>query len=432
MGRSKFDLTAPAQLNMNKLLLICLLGAALVALSGADVSSEEQNVGELSQLREVRAADPGKGKGKGKGLKKKDKKKRKSLKKSDKKGAGKKNGDNKKNGKKNGAKRSKKNGKGKKKKNGLKKKSRKNKSKSKGKGKNKDRKKKDNKKKSKKQKKKARKQKKKAEKKKAKKDRKRKNNRKANTARDTSSCMNDACINNAVKYMKQLKGAVKSFGNQYNRIVRNKKQTTGKAGKKDEFEPYLIKLRETGGGNSSNMSCNGEMNEGATNLLNLYNSLETCKTIINNPCHEDNMPAINMTFLDACKATMDGFVNETADAIAATGAAACLLWESEKLANMSAMLKDCSISETTDGHTTAMKACKKEFSFCRGEEDKVSKLVSACSASNSVAKVTAAIAQGANNQAAATAVSAKVNETLGVTAAATTAAAAAATTAAAT
>merc|ERR1711971_74242 len=439
MGRSKFDLTAPAQLNMNKLLLICLLGVALVALSGADVSSEEQNVGELSQLREVRAADPGKGKGrgKGKGLKKKDRKKRKSLKKSDKKGAGKKNGDKKKNGKKNGAKRSKKNGKGKKKKNELKKKSRKNKSKSKGKGKNKDRKKKkarkaakkdekkDNKKKSKKQKKKARKQ------KKAKKDRKRKNNRKANTARDTSSCMNDACINNAVKYMKQLKGAVKSFGNQYNRIVRNQKQTTGKAGKKDEFEPYLIKLRETGGGNSSNMSCNGEINEGATNLKNLYDSLETCKTIINNTCHEDNMPAINMTFLDACKATMDGFVNETADAIAAKGAAACLIWESEKLANMSAMLKDCSISETTDGHTTAMKACKGNFSFCRGEEDKVSKLVSACSASNSVAKVTAAIAQGANNQAAATAVSAKVNETLGVTAAATTAAAAAATTAAA-
>merc|ERR1712172_27873 len=426
MGRSKFDLTAPAQLNMNKLLLICLLGAALVALSGADVSSEEQNVGELSQLREVRAADPGKGKGrgKGKGLKKKDKKKRKSLKKSDKKGAGKKNGDKKKNGKKNGAKRSKKNGKGKKKKNGLKKKSRKNK----GKSKNKDRKKKkarkaakkdekkDNKKKSKKQKKKARKQKKKAEKKKAKKDRKRKNNRKANTARDASSCMNDACINNAVKYMKQLKGAVKSFGNQYNRIVRNQKQTTGKAGKKDEFEPYLIKLRETGGGNSSNMSCNGEINEGATNLKNLYNSLETCKTVINNTCHEDNMPAINMTFLDACKATMDGFVNETADAIAATGAAACLLWESEKLANMSAMLKDCSISDTTDGHTTAMKACKGNFPSAVGKRTRVSKLVSACSASNSVAKVTAAIAQGANNQAAATAVSAKVNETLGVTA----------------
>ena len=147
---------------------------------------------------------------------------------------------------------------------------------------------------------------------------------------------------------------MKSFGNQYNRIVRNKKQTTGKAGKKDEFEPYLIKLRETGGGNSSNMSCNGEMNEGATNLKKLYDNLEACKTNINNTCHNDNMPAVNMTFLDACKATMDGFVKETADAIKASGDQACLIWESEKLANMSAMLKDCSLKETADGHTNAM------------------------------------------------------------------------------
>merc|ERR1712228_232475 len=129
--KSRPDLTSTftcAHLNMNKLLLICLVGAALVALGGADFSSEEQSVAELSQLREVRAADPGKGKRKGKGkgkgksrhLKKKDKKKGKgkNLKKSDKKRAGKKNGDKK--GKKHDAKRSKKNEKGKKrKKNGL-------------------------------------------------------------------------------------------------------------------------------------------------------------------------------------------------------------------------------------------------------------------------------------------------------------------------
>merc|ERR1719278_2438122 len=330
--------------------------------------------------------------------------------------------------KKNGAKRSKKKGKGKKKKNGLKKKSRKNNSKSKGKGK-KDRKekkarkaakkdeKKDNKKKAKKQKKKARKQQKKAEKKKAKKDRKRKNNRKANTARNTtsSSCMNASCINNAILYMKQLKLAVKNFGKQYNRISTNSKQSSGKSGKSDEFKPYLIKLRETGGGNASNMTCNGEKGVGATNLQTLYDNLETCEVIINSTCHEDNMPAVNMTFLDACKATMDGFVNETNKAIAATGAAACVIWESELLANMSGMLKDCSLKETESGHTAAKKACTGNFSYCRQEEDKVSKLVSACSASNSVARVTADIAQGAKNQAAATAVSSKVNATLAAT-----------------
>merc|ERR1712211_137920 len=113
---------SPAQLKaMNKFLLICLAGAALVALSGAEVSSEEQSVAELAQLREVRAADSGKGKGKG--LKKKGKKNKKgrNLKKSEKKGDRKKKGDHKKKGRENGAKRSKKNGKSKERKNGAKK-----------------------------------------------------------------------------------------------------------------------------------------------------------------------------------------------------------------------------------------------------------------------------------------------------------------------
>merc|ERR1719251_452667 len=227
--------------------------------------------------------------------------------------------------------------------------------------------------------------------------------------------MNATCINNAVNYMKQLRLAVKNFGKQYARISTFGNQAKGKAGKYDEFEPYLIKLRETGGGNASNMTCNGEKGVGATNLQTLYDNLETCEVIINSTCHEDNMPAVNMTFLDACKATMDGFVNETNKAIKATGAAACVIWESELLANMSGMLKDCSLKETESGHTAAKKACTGNFSYCRQEEDKVSKLVSACSASNSVAKVTAAIEQGVKNQAAATAVSTKVNSTLAAT-----------------
>merc|ERR1712228_547702 len=101
--KSRSDLTAPARLRMNNILLVCLLGASMGALSGAEVSSEEQSVAELSQLREVRAADPGNGKGKG--LKKKNNKKGgKNMRKSDKKSVGKKNN-------KSGAKRNKKDGK---------------------------------------------------------------------------------------------------------------------------------------------------------------------------------------------------------------------------------------------------------------------------------------------------------------------------------
>ena len=318
--------------------------------------------------------------------------------------------------KKNGAK---KNGKGKKKKqHRLKKKRRKNKSSSKGKGKgrNKDRKKmmlrkaamkedeQDEKKNAKKQK---------------NKDRKRNNNRKANTTRNSttssSSCMSDTCINNAVNYMKQLKSAVKNFGKQYKRVTTNEKQTLGKARKSSEFAPYLIKLRETGGGNASNLLCNGKKNQGANNLHTLYDSLATCKTIIDTTCSVD-MPSVNMTFMDNCKTTMDAFTNKADTAIdlnvKGSDADACLIWESTELENMSAMLKDCSISTFSIAQTAAKKACTETFSFCRQEEDRVSKLVSACSASNSVAKVKAAIAQGLKNQAAATAVSAKINATL--------------------
>merc|ERR1712061_814905 len=404
--KSRSDLTAPARLRMNNILLVCLLGASLVALSGGEVSSEEQSVAELSQLREVRAADPGNGKGKG--LKKKNNKKRgKNTRKSDKNSVGKKNNKsgakrNKKDGKnrKNGAR---KNGKGKKRnQKGLKKKNRNNKNKDK--GKNKDRKKKDRKAAKKNDKKKARKQDK-------KKDRKRNNkNRNGNNARQ-ASCMNAACINNAVAYMKQLKLAVRNFGKQYNRISTNEKQTGGKAGKNDEFAPYLIKLRETGGGNASNLSCNGLKNEGATNLQTLYDNLATCEDIINTTCNT-NMPSVNMTFLDECKATMDAFVNVTDGAIKATGADACLIWESAELAEMSTMLKPCSLKALETEHTSAKKACTGNFSYCRQEEDKVSKIVSACSASNSAEKVAAAVAQGVKNQAAATAVSKKVNDTL--------------------
>merc|ERR1712012_1124320 len=291
----------------------------------------------------------GKGKGKGKGLKKKGKKNKKgrNLNKSEKKGDRKKKGDQKKKGRKNKA-------------NG---------------GKNKDRK--AAKKADKKEKKKARK-----DQKKAKKDRKNNNNKRVNIGRQ-SSCANETCIDNAVTYMKQLKLAVKNFGKQYNRILTNAKQSSGKSSKNNEFAPYLVKLRETGGGNASNLTCNGQKNQGAVNLETLYNNLATCETIINATCHTDNMPDVNMTFLDGCKATMDNFTAKANEAIKASGADACLIWQSAELAEMSGMLKGCSVKSLESTHTAAKKACTGNFSYCRQEEDKVSKIVSACSASNS-------------------------------------------------
>merc|ERR1712004_910786 len=173
-----------------------------------------------------------------------------------------------------------------------------------------------------------------------------------------------------------------------NRILTNAKQSSGKSSKNDEFTPYLTKLRETGGGNASNMTCNGQKNQGAINLQTLYNNLATCEAI------------------------MDNFTAKANEAIKAKGSAACVIWESAEMAEMSGMLKGCSVKSLESSHTAAKKACTGNFSYCRQEEDKVSKIVHACSASNSADKVAAAAAQGVKNQAAATAVSQKINDTL--------------------
>merc|ERR1719225_1618506 len=119
-----------------------------------------------------------------------------------------------------------------------------------------------------------------------------------------------------------------------------------------------------------------------------------------------------MTFLDGCKATMDNFTAKTDEAIKASGADACLIWQSAELAEMSSMLKGCNLKSLETEHTAAKKACTGNFSYCRQEEDKVSQVVSACSLSNSAEKVAVAVFQGVKNQAAATAVTKKINDTL--------------------
>ena len=188
--------------------------------------------------------------------------------------------------------------------------------------------------------------------------------------------MNATCIKNAVFYMNQLKGPVKNFVRQYKRITTNAKQTTGKAEKHSEFEPYLTKLRETGGGNTSNLLCHGQKN---TKLQSLYDDLATCKTVINNTCHADTLPTTNTTEMEACKAIMDAFENKTQEAIDLNnnnlGAESCVIWESTELASLSAEIKACSLKSHEDKHTKARNACKDEFSNCRQKEDNVSQIV---------------------------------------------------------
>merc|ERR1712127_971186 len=325
---------------MNKLLIFCLLSAALLALTYAEDQSEQQSLAELSHSRMARDAHP-----------KRRARKNKKSKKNSMRGKG--MGGTRKNKK------------------GMKtRKNKKGQRKQKGKG-----------------------------------------QRKIGDARQANgTCLSEACLTNAVSFMKILKDEATNYKKQNARIAASKKQAGGKAGKKGLFKVLINQIREAGGGDARDLQCNGKNDSnGAMKFQNLTKDLKTCEADIDSACNA-TLPTVNSTMVDECMASIKEFENLTTAAIAATGEAACALWEADVIVAAAAKLKDCSLAGENTNFTKAKKACTKAFGKCRKLEDEVGGALSACSATNSPEALQAAIAAGTKNKAAAGAVTKKVAE----------------------
>merc|ERR1711892_1406782 len=200
---------------------------------------------------------------------------------------------------------------------------------------------------------------------------------------DTSCVTSTACIGNATNYYnKILIKKVYNFKIQRERIKTFSKQSSGKNSKNGIFILLINRIREVGGGNSSNLTCNGENNDGATNLETLSTTLSECETKIYEACDSSQSgPNANSTYIDECNDLVDAFTDMTDTATKAKGAAACVLWEADDLKEKADAIKTCTAA--TVAFNTA--------------EDSVTAAVSACSPSNTVTKVTAAIKQGYQN-----------------------------------
>merc|ERR1719220_501288 len=204
----------------------------------------------------------------------------------------------------------------------------------------------------------------------------------------SDTCMPEACITNAMSYLKLVKKKVANFNAQKTRVERFTSVSGKKSGKKGVFGPILNRIREAGGGNSSNLKCNGDAtNAGAAKLANLTAELGACEASINASCNS-GLPSINMTGADACTCWTSAELAAAKDAISGAGV--------------------CDISDDNKLMTAAKKACTTAFGACRKLEDTVSPALSACSPSNSVTKLTAAITQGTKNKAAAQGLKTKV------------------------
>ena len=156
-----------------------------------------------------------------------------------------------------------------------------------------------------------------------------------------STCLNYTCIDTAISYLKMLKDRVANFDKQDARITKQNKTGGSKSGKKGLFGPVIRRINENGGGNSSNLTCNGEKNSGAAQLTNLTETLLKCEDEIKNNCDPSNLPLPNITEVTTCKTAITTFKNKTGGCLKKTGSAACTCWAGATIASAATTVKTC-------------------------------------------------------------------------------------------
>merc|ERR1740128_693724 len=180
--------------------------------------------------------------------------------------------------------------------------------------------------------------------KKSKKDKKAKKAKKAKNAKKgkkgkksgkATTCTEDnsSCLTNLVKYHNIMKERVANFGRQKSRITKFNKLASARGGKKGEFKDYQAKLRQAGGGNSSNLTCQGSSsNKGAELMKSTYTSLGECKDKIKAKCMTA-APAIDTTALTACETKMTNFGSSFKKCADSTDSERCTCWNSTDLSS---------------------------------------------------------------------------------------------------
>ena len=212
-----------------------------------------------------------------------------------------------------------------------------------------------------------------------------KKNKKNKSSRSQGRMIEGKCFENAITAMRRWKDQVGNFLKQKTRIGKHSGISENKAGKKAVFGPIAKRLIDVGGGNKSALTCSGSADsDGAKQLANLTMTLEECEKEIHAFCHPENFPNANMTMVEECAKTVEGFENEAKKCFdlskEATAEDACTCWTSDNMTKYSEDVKSCKISEVGN-IAKGLKNCKDAFSKCRKYEDAAISTIQFCSQS---------------------------------------------------
>merc|ERR1719285_804294 len=195
--------------------------------------------------------------------------------------------------------------------------------------------------------------------------------------------INETCLVNILTIVETYYKQVKNFEKQWKRIVGKNKTSVSKGGKMDAFKKPLERLVEAGGGDGSNLSCQGQMSSpGALQMQNLSSILTNCSDQIKEACHESQKPTINMTEVDKCNAMIAEFETSVAGSdgcLKKTGEDLCDCFSNQTLLDQAAVLRKCSLANESKTMATALKTCKSSYGNCRKYKEDIIDIVSACS-----------------------------------------------------
>lgn len=175
-------------------------------------------------------------------------------------------------------------------------------------------------------------------------------------------------------------GQMKNFEKQLKRIQAKNKTSKNKGGKKGAFNKALERLVEQGGGNKSNLTCQGSVtNDGAKQLKNLTDFLSNCSTQIKDACNV-TVPG-NMTERMQCETDVKAFGDEFDKCKKMSGEEACSCFGSDTLMEMGNKTKKCNLANESKAMVEADKKCRKAYGECRKYQEDIIGAVSSCSKS---------------------------------------------------
>merc|ERR1719341_3065009 len=196
----------------------------------------------------------------------------------------------------------------------------------------------------------------------------------------SSSAINETCITDILAMYAVYANQMKNFEKQFKRIRAKNKTANNKGGKKGAFNKALERLVEQGGGNKSNLSCQGSTtNDGAKQLKNLTDFLSNCSMQIKDACNV-TVPG-NMTEMMQCENDVKAFGGEFDKCKKMSGEEACACFGNDTLLEMGNKTKKCNLANESKEMVEADKKCKKAYGECRKYQEDIIGAVSSCSKS---------------------------------------------------